>query len=807
MKALFLRMKAFGCYLHETSLNFESLGEHPLFLITGNTGGGKTTILDAMCFALYGKATGGQRSWDSMRSLSAAMKEETFVEFTFALSGKIYKFYREQKHYAGRGTGEEKVKETNECWKKDHLGEWKLLESGSDKTIREWAEKLLGLNCEQFSQVVVLPQGDFLRLLMSNSMKKASLLQTLFHAGKWKILTQRMRDKERALSREAGENLASKNSILERESSSSGEELENFCKNQRIKISELIKEHEKSQTELERQNRAYQLAAALDTSQKMLISCRKEQEESSQRAKNAAEEKRQAEAFLPKAEEAKKKADSLREKRGSFRMALEGVNRLQSVEEHCQKLKKQAEEQRKVKEAAEKEWNETSVRCEKGNAYIEEMSEAASFLPSLSAQIEQEINKNAAAAVAIHLENGKPCPVCGSLEHPIPAEPSLILQALIKRRKETQEAVEKLEKARKKLKQLEQEREKARDQVQLAEKAQNLLGQSLAAEEAKIEELSKTVQGNSSAAELKSVLEKIERSISGCETMEKEITERMQLAQRSMAAAAASLESAKKAFLNAQETDRRALEAYHMAYGEQAERPNVEAIGQTRKEAQDHVAELSAQKGAAQERLQSAEKSLEQLKQLETQGEKLQEQYARVSRLAKLLSGDSAMKIPIQNFVLGVMLDEILQSANLFFADLSGNRYQLIRATEESNGNARGGLDLQVLDAAAGGAREVATLSGGELFLASLSLAFGLSDVVQSTSGSVRLDSIFIDEGFGSLDQETLDTAMNALLRLQQSGRTVGIISHVTELESAIPLQVRVGKLSDGTGTLRVKTL
>lgn len=488
-------------------------------------------------------------------------------------------------------------------------------------------------------------------------------------------------------------------------------------------------------------------------------------------------------------------------------MALEGVNRLQSVEEHCQKLKKQVEEQRKVKEAAEKEWNETSARCEKGNAYIEKMSETASFLPSLSVQIEQEINKNAAAAVAIHLEKGKPCPVCGSLEHPIPAEPSMILQALIKRRKETEEAVEKLQKARKKLKQLEQEREKARDLVQSAEKEQNLLGQSLAAEEAKIEELSKTVQGNSSAAELKSVLEEIERSISDCEKMEKKITERMQLAQRSMAAAAAALESAKKAFLSAQETDRRALEAYHMAYGEQAERPNVEAIGKTRKEAQDHVAELSAQKGAAQERLQSAEKSLEQLKQLETQGEKLQEQYARVSRLAKLLSGDSAMKIPIQNFVLGVMLDEILQSANLFFADLSGNRYQLIRATEESNGNARGGLDLRVLDAAAGGAREVATLSGGELFLASLSLAFGLSDVVQSTSGSVRLDSIFIDEGFGSLDQETLDTAMNALLRLQQSGRTVGIISHVTELESAIPLQVRVGKLSDGTGTLCVKTL
>lgn len=152
----------------------------------------------------------------------------------------------------------------------------------------------------------------------------------------------------------------------------------------------------------------------------------------------------------------------------------------------------------------------------------------------------------------------------------------------------------------------------------------------------------------------------------------------------------------------------------------------------------------------------AAKESLGHLRKLEEKGKKLEEEYGRTNRLAALLSGKNACKVPLHQFVLGVMLDDILSSANQFFATLSSGRYSLSRVVGATSGNALGGLDLEVIDAYTGGARAVETLSGGELFLASLSLAFGLSDVVQSYSGGVHLDSLFIDEGFGSLDQETL---------------------------------------------------
>jgi DNA repair protein SbcC/Rad50 len=152
------------------------------------------------------------------------------------------------------------------------------------------------------------------------------------------------------------------------------------------------------------------------------------------------------------------------------------------------------------------------------------------------------------------------------------------------------------------------------------------------------------------------------------------------------------------------------------------------------------------------------------------------------------------------------MLDDIVASANIHLSRLSRGRYTLVRTTEVSRGNGAKGLDLAVSDSWCGGERSVNTLSGGEMFLASLSLAFGLSDVVQSYAGGIRLDSLFIDEGFGSLDSETLDTAMNALESLRLSGRLIGVISHVGELSERIPAHIQVKRLADGSSGAAVET-
>lgn len=162
MKPISVTMQAFGSYLKQTTVDFRALGDNPIFLITGATGGGKTTILDAMCFALYCKATGGRRSWGSMRCAAAPKSAETMVDFIFQLAGTTYRFTRSQSQYAARGTGALKTKETHACYRMED-GEWELLLSGAESRVREKAEEILGLTCEQFSQVIVLPQGDFLK--------------------------------------------------------------------------------------------------------------------------------------------------------------------------------------------------------------------------------------------------------------------------------------------------------------------------------------------------------------------------------------------------------------------------------------------------------------------------------------------------------------------------------------------------------------------------------------------------------------------------------------------------------------------
>ena len=174
MTPILLDMQAFGPYLHQTKIDFTKLGTDSLFLITGATGGGKTSILDAMSFALYCRATGGRRSWEEMRCDSASDDVSTFVEFQFRLGGEVYRFVRSRRVHFVRGSGRREFREEHYCkvlqWDPDFQRDmWRELESGSESQVRRYAEKLLGLTAEQFSQVIVLPQGHFLRLLRASS--------------------------------------------------------------------------------------------------------------------------------------------------------------------------------------------------------------------------------------------------------------------------------------------------------------------------------------------------------------------------------------------------------------------------------------------------------------------------------------------------------------------------------------------------------------------------------------------------------------------------------------------------------------
>jgi exonuclease SbcC len=211
----------------------------------------------------------------------------------------------------------------------------------------------------------------------------------------------------------------------------------------------------------------------------------------------------------------------------------------------------------------------------------------------------------------------------------------------------------------------------------------------------------------------------------------------------------------------------------------------LEQLAKTKAETEAHWQTLDKRLG----QLQRAEQELQRIEQ---QCETLEKYYALIGTLSDVANGQTGDKISLQRFVLSVLLDDVLIEASHRLHLMTKGRYQLLRKEARAKGNRASGLELEVEDAYSGKCRPVATLSGGESFLAALSLALGLSDVVQAYSGGIRLDTLFIDEGFGSLDPDSLDLAIRTLIDLQASGRMVGVISHVAELKEQMPLRLDI---------------
>ena len=900
MKPISVTMQAFGSYLKQTTVDFRALGDNPIFLITGATGGGKTTILDAMCFALYCKATGGRRSWGSMRCAAAPKGAETMVDFVFQLAGTTYRFTRSQSQYTARGTGALKTKETHACYRMEG-GEWELLLSGAESRVREKAEEILGLTCEQFSQVIVLPQGDFLKLLLSSSRDKAQMFQTLFATGRWERAARNLKEMAAALGKQAGELEAAKRSILEREgvetlplleekeaalreqlvqAKAAQEAAEKAFQNENaaLRAAEALSERfaaleqqqtqrktlEQKQEEMEANRRrlaqarraagVYPYFTAHQTAQKELLTKRQAHAAAQQSLAKAEAECQAAQAQLPLAERYRSQLPELAKEE----------ERLRNLREHAlkwQELRRQRTEQAKQMALLEKQRAEAQARLETadrqladGNVYIENAQIQISMLPRLLEQVQLLMDQDAAAALAVHLEEGEPCPVCGAVHHPHPAQPSKRLQEAQDALKRARKAADMLESAQKRLQQRREQREQAREDLsQSNEKIASLRSEQQAQASAEREMLDKLGELRDLPAIDQRLTEVRSQAKKNADAAAK-IEERANAAQRDAATANAVCDSAAQAHREAQAAENAAARRLQQALEESGfeqqvdyaalllspermealeqtiqayaaavasadqqisrlqrelsgkEQPDLNAQRKRQAQAQEAAAQAAQAVGKLEQTALAAKESLGRLRKLEEKGKKLEEEYGRTNRLAALLSGKNACKVPLHQFVLGVMLDDILSSANQFFATLSSGRYSLSRVVGATSGNALGGLDLEVIDAYTGGARAVETLSGGELFLASLSLAFGLSDVVQSYSGGVHLDSLFIDEGFGSLDQETLDTAMKALAQLQHMGRTIGIISHVSELKNRIAAQIVVGKDRDGGSTVRIRT-
>jgi len=908
MKPLRLLLQAFGPYPEKTELDLTAFDETGLFLISGPTGGGKTALLDAMSFALFGRATGGRRTFDAMRCMAARDDTPTLVEYDFSLQDEIYRFRRTRYVHINRNTKLPEFRDSHECFLLEN-GEFRLLESRSETAVRNRAEELLHLTAEQFSQVIVLPQGDFLRLLRANSRDKGEMLRTLFAADRWKSITDSFNSRAKALEGKLRELEARKSSLLQKEKLETATALE-----QQVQAAEeqeaalragnetLTKQAKEAEALLQTAEAWQRLRSALEEAQKTRKTASERRDQLERQAPAALEQRRQAEKRRQEAIALAKETTLLTERRENLRQAAETKNQAAAA-------RTSVEEIRSALAKLEQQGKELSARLEKGAVFVRQYQEAARVLPglleqrqalektenayseldlrkeaaeraekslasaeqaaekqkvlseALTRQLEQQealARRNATLGLSRSLRPGEPCPVCGSKEHPAPAhgESALLngeeLEALRAgekearqkglqtaafreaRREELDKAAAALkeqeslcaelgiasEEARRKALELQETIQKTKNDADLLDKAQKRVTElsqekekTAARENAQREKLSAL---EARAEELERRADEMEQACAGMDAgaLEALLSEKQKRYQKAEEEAAQLLKKAEQADLERQKAEtalslacsalekaEREAAAFRAPWESPPDLPALrERAAALREESQKSFQEL----GKAEQVTRSLKAAFRAVRELEAESAGLEQAYSRTARLARSLSGNNPQKLPILQYVLSIMLDEVLVSANRFFAALSRGRYALRLMDGPRGGNALSGLDLEVLDGASMLPRSIETLSGGEQFLASLSLAFGLSEVVQNHSGAVRLDSLFIDEGFGSLDGETLDTAMKALGMLRGGGRLVGIISHVSELKNRIPGRIEVSRDSSGASHAKI---
>lgn len=868
-----LRISAFGPYAGEEDMDFSVLENHTLFLICGPTGAGKSTILDAMCYALYGKTSGAVRSGEDLRSNYVGYDRKTYVEFDFAIGDRHYRICRSPTQLLERQKGD-RSKPVEHKGKADF---YEIDEEGKEKAhitskgVDSAVEKLLGVGLEQFRQIILLPQGDFRKLLLADSSDRQKIMEQLFQTGIYLAFEKRLQEETQKLKTEYSRGELQRTTLLETCRSESEEELEKQAETNEKILKE--KETEFMQADKEQQVflRAYDEANVLhgaflrletaETALKRMEEKRKEKEElrghikmiraaqsvtkewseavnAKKQQRTAAETLEKAAADLPIKEKAKAeteqalalfekekpaqkeriemkgKLEQYRNPSRSYGTAKREAERLAGI---CAVKQKEAERLREQVLAAEKKVAEDKKNWLCRNRIFME---------------------GQAFVLAEKLTDGQPCPVCGSLSHPAPAaagedritekdvkdaerqmhlsddaEKKIRHEAEAYQAKELAAAKESADKAMTVLSELEKNLPAAyRDSLALEKEIKDL--------ETRISSFEKSLE---QAEEKRKNAETIYQALKEQkELLEKQAGEFLKVSEEKNRIL--KIKVAEAGFtdwfecsqymkevpqLEAYENDLKIYDQSVHAEEEKIKGEKEKTAGKTKPDMNDwnekrtklleNMKQFAAEKAEKETELKKQKETLKKLYQLKETQKEISEKYSLVAHLWEIAQGKET-GINLERFVLGALLDAVTEKANLRLMEMSGNRYELLRKRgERSDGRKKAGLDLEVFDGNTGRARPAATLSGGETFLASLSLALGLADVVQEYAGGVHLDAMFIDEGFGSLDSESLDLAMKTLQELKGQNRLIGLISHVGGLEERIPAKLRVTKTQTGS--------
>ena len=933
MRPLRLTLSAFGPYAAQTTLDLEKLGKGGLYLITGDTGAGKTTIFDAITYALYDHSSSGIREGSMLRCKYVDDKTPTFVELEFEVHGVRYMVRRNPEYQRPKTRGEGMTTEKADAtltYPDDRPPVTKA------KDVTAAVQEIIGLDYNQFSQIVLIAQGQFTKLLNASTEERSRIFRKLFRTQRYAQLQERLQAEAAALNQQRTAQNAKLDSLLGGLQFSpedpDAEALRALCAQtvpetaltlldaltarQAAALEEAGTALQTTEAQLDTVQRqlgaaaqAQRLAQQLTARQAELAAARPALDAARAEADRHAGDAAQLDALtaqVTQAQSALAAYDALdtlcrqqTEARDAARLAaaqahkrrtqLDSLNaalaaaetelsaladadtRLLALQTHSTQQAQRGEALAKLEQRLA-ECQHQAKRAHKAQESYRAAAAAQDEARARQNTLERAFLDAQAGLLAESLTEGAPCPVCGSTHHPA--------RALLPHTAPTQAQVEAARQAAAAADRQAQTASAAAQsalaaaneaKISLRRDAETLLPERFTAPEGTVP-LTFALMTNVLAEETAALQTAQADCATQCRQAEADCRRKAQLeadrqnktrqrpaleqaaaeADRSAAAQNASADALEgqiaerraalpyprradaQAALDKLEADRSALRTgmdtaqCRLKQAEQtvaAAEAAVDALTAQQTAAQKELParsaeELTAQQTeltAARETLRSREKQLSaqllpnrktaaQYRAAAEARQTLESRWQWVSALAATAGGTltSKQKIKLEAYIQMNYLDRILRYANTRLMQMTAGQYELERIGAE-NQRSQSGLDLGVIDHYNGTRRSVKTLSGGESFKASLALALGLSDEVQSSAGGIRLDTLFLDEGFGSLDEESLELAIRVLSGLTEGDRLVGIISHVGALKDRIDRQVVVHKARTGGSTVELR--
>ena len=1115
MKPLKLTLSAFGPYAGETVIDFTQLGGQGLFLVTGDTGAGKTTIFDGITFALYGETSGGVREASMLRSKYAEPETPTYAEYIFEYKGAVYTVKRSPDYERPKTRGKGMTMQKGEALLTFSDGRAPVTKL---KEVNQAVTDLIGLDMKQFTQIAMIAQGDFRKLLLADTEERSNIFRKLFHTDIYKVIQEKLKFEAGGLDKAYKELLRSIRqyteqvrysvedplgqqwALMEKNGFEGNleeglEVLEQFLKADKDTLKALNKQIKENDAKLENMNQLFGkvhkeadakarkeklleereiLFPQLEQAQKDAENAAKEPEEIQQlifsiqkekekldrytnlekliseiedasvlieklktdstalqnrqkETKAVLEEKQKEYQATDRTEKEKAETDFQKEKIDSLYAGVYKncgnleflLTKIMNLETQAKEMKTQSEQMKKeladleeqIVSGGNLEARENSLimrlqqiqkmkdqqkRCQilekeaesKKKAYLiasQKRTEIKEFLN----RMEQAYLDAQAGVLAAGLQEGMPCPVCGSVHHPkltqmpekVPTEEQLKKQkmvaetaeqaasdssvqageaaGLVQRSKEeltegiksyvaqflpeekteeilrneitdselrsfvkdqeshAQTELEEIQKQKKAQLDLQKKKEEFSRQLEqhakefqklqisiekrksqqesIQEQLQNQLDEpifswlredtqqkmisdsglqqdqnSKAVYQQGSQEVSLLLQQGRTAAEWlkqqQDILEQkrkdqtalleqrklLETQISKVQTEITTLTDRINQNQQQTAAEKSRSEQMQKqrenmekelgertkeeilSQIQLQTRERKKLETHYKTVTEVKEalekkmtelnsvitslteqlkesaNISIEELNVQKENLTQQKKSLSADRDEIHARLEINGDMYEKIRRQQTELLKTETRWKWMKSLSDTANGTITGKarIMLETYIQMQYFDRILARANIRLMTMSSGQYELVRRKENKSRVGKTGLELDVVDHYNGTVRSVKTLSGGETFQASLSLALGLSDEIQSSSGGIQLDTMFVDEGFGSLDEDALDQAIRALKDLSQGSRLVGIVSHVTELKERIDKKIIVTKkrTEDGVGsTIRIE--